>query len=76
MHDRNDQDAPRRDAPKPGTPDDYRELRHELERFEDDERRTEEKIRAELRHEHFGHEPERPLAWEVLEDGDRRDRDS
>ncbi len=74
MYDREDsegQGPPRRDRPKPGTFADYRELEHELERFDEDERRAEAEIEAELRREHFGHEPERPPAWEKREDRDR-----
>ena len=63
MNDRDNQEPPRRGHPKPGTPEEYRELKDDGDRFEQEERRTEEEIEAELRREHFGHEPERPPTW-------------
>ena len=63
-------DPRRRDRPHPGTVDDYRDLKDELERIAADESKTEEAIEAELRREHFGHEPERPPAWKTPEGGE------
>ena len=40
-----------------------RRLAHELQKLSEDEGRTELEIEAEIRTEHWGHEPERPLAW-------------
>ncbi len=72
MHERQNEDPPRRARPKPGTSEDYRELKDELERFKQDERRAEDEIGAELRREHFGHQPERPPAWETPKGSERK----
>jgi hypothetical protein len=39
-------------------------LEHETEDLEQDEKRAEREIEEELRKEHWGHDPERPLPWE------------
>jgi hypothetical protein len=41
-----------------------RELERKLDAFDDRIHRVEEGIEAELRTEHWGHEPPRPLAWQ------------
>ena len=46
-----------------------RQLAREMESFVDGEERVEHEIEAELRKEHWGHEPERPLAWKNRRDG-------
>jgi hypothetical protein len=40
-----------------------RRLAHELQTLAADEERAEVEIEAEIRVEHWGHEPERPLTW-------------
>jgi hypothetical protein len=40
-----------------------RELEREMREFEDAEEAAEKEIEEELRREHWGHEPERPLRW-------------
>ena len=44
-----------------------RVLESELDVFEDDVQRAEHEIEAELRKEHFGRDPERPLSWKAGE---------
>ncbi len=39
------------------------ELEHEMKEFEEEEARAKRRIEAELRAEHHGHQPERPIAW-------------
>jgi len=40
-----------------------RRLAHEIQQLAADEEHTEIEIEAEIRTEHWGHDPERPLAW-------------
>jgi hypothetical protein len=40
-----------------------RELEREMRQLEDAEEAAEKEIEEELRREHWGHEPERPLRW-------------
>lgn len=40
-----------------------RALEREMREFEEAEERVEKEIGEELRREHWGHEPERPLRW-------------
>jgi hypothetical protein len=41
-----------------------REMERAMRAFEDDADQAKRYIKAELRREHWGHEPERPPAWE------------
>jgi hypothetical protein len=40
-----------------------REMEDDLDKLDEDEHRAERSIEAELRKEHWGHGPERPLSW-------------
>ena len=51
------------------------EMEREIEAFDEAEQGTERKIAQEWRREHWGHEPERPPAWQKAEDKpERRER--
>jgi hypothetical protein len=45
-----------------------REMEREIEAFDEAEEGAEQKIAQEWRREHWGHEPERPPAWQNAED--------
>lgn len=47
-----------------------RRLEHEMEDLEKAQTHAKRQIEAEVREEHWGHEPERPLSWEEQSEGD------
>jgi hypothetical protein len=56
---------------QPSLDDEERRLEHEMTDLEDEEKRAKLEIEAEVVKEHWGHQPERPLAWEQKEPDDR-----